>query len=116
MTPNHALFVSALLIALGLCGVLLRRELIMIGFSLQISFIGMVLLFASIAAATQSNEAIALAVFAMLIFAAQSILFCGVVIFAFRHRRSLDVDEMRELRDKIWAIALQLFGLSRLYI
>ena len=79
------------LIFLGLMGLLMRRNLIAIGFSFILIFLG-ILLWLYALKATQ------IALILSFLFSLQILLYGIVVIFVWRNKGTLHIDEIRELR------------------
>ena len=90
--------VAALLVGLGVMGVLVRRNavLLLIGVELILSG-GLVLLVASGATSSSRWEASSvLPLFVITIAAAEVVVALAVILAAFRHRGSIDLDEPLE--------------------
>lgn len=79
------------LIFLGILGLLMRRNLIAIGFCFQLVFLGALLWFIRAGA---EQEAILLS----FVFSLYTLLYTVVVIFVWRQHGSLHIDEIRELQ------------------
>ncbi|MEI6805497.1 MAG: NADH-quinone oxidoreductase subunit K [Myxococcaceae bacterium] len=79
------------LILLGFMGLLMRRNLIALGFSFLLIFLG-ILLWLYLLSATQ------IALILSIVFSLQMLLYGVLVIFVWRNRGTLHIDEIRELR------------------
>lgn len=85
------MFVEIGFILFGLMGLLMRRNLIAIGFSFITIFLGIVL-WLHLLAATQIIFMLSF------VFSLQILLYGIVVVFVWRNRGTLHIDEIRELR------------------
>ncbi|MEI6790171.1 MAG: hypothetical protein WCK42_03205 [Myxococcaceae bacterium] len=85
------MFAEIGLIFLGLMGVLMRRNLIAIGFSFILIFLG-ILRWLYLLQATQ------IALILSFVFSLQILLYGVVIIFVWRNKGTLHIDEIRELR------------------
>ena len=85
------MFVEAGLIIFGLMGLLIKRNLIAIGFSFVTIFLG-VLLWLYLLSATQ------VALVLSIVFSLQILLYGVLVVFVWRNKGTLHIDEIRELR------------------
>lgn len=85
------MFIEVSLIAIGLMSLLIRRNLIAIGFSFVMMFLG-VLLWLYLLGATQ------IALILSVVFSLQILLYGVLVTFVWRNKGTLHIDEIRELR------------------
>lgn len=85
------MFIEAGLIMLGLTGLLMRRNLIAIGFSFVIIFLGILLWLHTLGA-------VQVALILSIVFSFQILIYGAVVVFVWRNRGTLHLDEIRELR------------------
>ena len=79
------------LIFLGLMGLLMRRNLIAIGFSFILCFLG-ILLWLYLLKATE------IALLLSFVFSLQIMLYGVTIVFVWRNKGTLHIDEIRELR------------------
>jgi len=96
--PQHFLLVSALLFALGVVGVLLRRGAITILMSIELMLNAANLAFLTFARQAGTPEAQIYVFFVITLAAAEAAVGLAIVIALFRLRESTDVDEMSLLK------------------
>lgn len=96
MDPLLAL--AALLFVFGLAGALLRRSLLVVLLSIELSVLGAALAFVAFALAR--GDAAGLAKAALLLFfgVSQAALGAAAALAVFRRRATVNLDELRELR------------------
>lgn len=85
------MFTEIGLILLGLMGLLMRRNLIAIGFSFVLIFLGILLWLFLLGATT-------IAFLLSFVFSLQLLLYGVIIIFVWRNKGTLHIDEIRELR------------------
>lgn len=85
------MFVEAGLILLGLMGILMRRNLIGIGFSFILIFLGILVWLNTL-------HANSVALILSFMFGLQMILYAVITVFVWRQKGTLHIDEIRELR------------------
>ena len=78
---------SALLVLIGICGVLSRRNLLAVTLCFHLITLGIALLFST-----------SFALLLLTVFSLQVMVTCGIAIFVYRHSGTLNVDEFRQLR------------------
>jgi NADH-quinone oxidoreductase subunit K len=98
MTPDHVLIVSAILFALGVVGVLLRRGAIVILMSIEIMLNAANLAFITFSRQFDHAEGQIYAFFVMTLAAAEAAVGLAIVIALFRLRESTDVDELNLMK------------------
>jgi NADH-quinone oxidoreductase subunit K len=98
MTPDHVLIVSAILFALGVVGVLLRRGAIVILMSIEIMLNAANLVFITFSRQFDHAEGQIYAFFVMTLAAAEAAVGLAIVIAVFRLRESTDVDELNLMK------------------
>ena len=98
LTTNHFLFVSAAIFVIGLMGVLIRRNLIIILMSIELMLNAINLTFIASARALGSMEGQVIVVFVMTVAAAEAVIGLAIVIAGYRHRQTLDPEEMHLLK------------------
>jgi NADH-quinone oxidoreductase subunit K len=97
MHANSLPELGAALIIIGIIGMLVRRNLLAIVLSAQISLLGIVLLLCTFMAQTPKGAGGSLMLLFTLIFCLQIMLACGLAVFTHRHRGTLKIDELRQL-------------------
>ncbi len=99
----HFLVVAALLFGLGLLGVLVRRNALVVFMSIELMLNAANLTFLAFARfpvrGRPSLDGHAIAFFVIAVAAAEASVGLAVVIAAFRSRGSINVDELRALRN-----------------
>jgi NADH-quinone oxidoreductase subunit K len=95
---SHYLIVSAILFAIGTCGVFLRRNLITILLSIEIMLNAVNLTFIAFARQHGSVDGQIIAFFVMTVAAAEAAVGLAIVIGLFRNRETVNVDEIRLFR------------------
>ena len=98
MTPQHVLIVSAILFALGVLGVLLRKSAIVILMSIEIMLNAANLVFITFSRQFDHADGQIYAFFVMTLAAAEAAVGLAIVIALFRLRESTDVDELNLMK------------------
>jgi NADH-quinone oxidoreductase subunit K len=98
MAIEWYLVLSALLFAIGACGVLVRRSplIILLCLELMLNAGNLALVAFSRSLGNQEGQVFALVV--MVVAACEVVVGLGLIVAMFRRRLPLDVDEIRELR------------------
>lgn len=97
----HILTLAAILFSLGLLGVLLWRTnviMLLIGIEIMLNAAMLVFVGGSLQWGTADGQVFALMIMAMT--SAEVSLALAMVVYLHRRRKSVDVDEFRELRDR----------------
>jgi NADH-quinone oxidoreductase subunit K len=99
MVPlNYYLILSAVIFAIGVLGVLIRRNLIVLLMSIELMLNGVNLTFIAFARFLGSIDGQVMVFFVMAVAAAEAVIGLAIIIAVFRHRQSLDPQEMQLLR------------------
>ena len=99
MVPLHYyLALSAVLFAIGVAGVLIRRDIIVILMSIELMLNAVNLTFIAFARFLGSMDGQVIVFFVMTVAAAEAVVGLAIVISVFRHRRTLDPQDMRLLK------------------
>ena len=98
INPNWVLMLSAILFAIGVAGVLLRRDAVTILMSVEIMLNAANLTFITFARMFDSAEAQIYVFFIMTLAAAEACVGLAIVIALFRLRDSTDVDELNLMK------------------
>lgn len=99
MVPLHYyLIVSAIVFAIGVIGVLIRRNLIVILMSIELMLNAVNLTFIAFSRFLGSMEGQVVVFFVMTVAAAESVIGLAIIISVFRHRQTLDPREMQLLK------------------
>lgn len=99
MVPlDHYLVLSAVVFAIGVVGVLIRRNLIVILMSVELMLNAVNLSFIAFSRFLGSIEGQVVVFFVMAVAAAEAVVGLAIVIAVFRHRQSLDPQELQLLK------------------
>ena len=99
MVPlNHYLILSAIIFAIGVIGVLVRRNLIVILMSIELMLNAANLTFIAFSRFLGSMEGQVVVFFVMAVAAAEAVIGLAIIIAVFRHRQTLDPQEMQLLK------------------
>ena len=99
MVPLHYyLLVSAVVFAIGVTGVLIRRNLIVVLMSIELMLNAVNLTFIAFARFLGSMEGQVAVFFVMSVAAAEAVIGLAIIISVFRHRESLDPQAMQLLK------------------
>jgi NADH-quinone oxidoreductase subunit K len=95
---SHYLVVSAILFSLGVVGVLVRRNAIVIFMSIELMLNAVNLTFVALSRHLQVADGQAFVFFVMVVAAAEAVVGLAIIIAIFRHRESVDVDRANLLK------------------
>src|SRR5512132_4573943 len=99
MVPlDYYLFLSAIIFAICVVGVVIRRNLIVVLMSIELMLNAVNLTFIAFSRFLGSMQGQVIVVFVMAVAAAEAVIGLAIVISVFRHRRSLDPQEMQLLK------------------
>jgi NADH-quinone oxidoreductase subunit K len=98
ITPYHYLVLSAALFAIGMLGVMLRRNVIIIFMSIELMLNAVNINLAAFSQQWQNAIGQVFAVFVIAVAAAEAAVGLGIILAFFRNKETLNVDEMHTLR------------------
>ena len=99
MAPlDYYLVLSAVIFAIGVAGVIVRRNVIIILMSIELMLNAVNLTFLAFARFFGSMDGQVIVFFVMTVAAAEAVIGLAIIISLFRHRRSLDPQEMQLLK------------------
>jgi NADH-quinone oxidoreductase subunit K len=98
VTLNHYLILSAAIFAIGVLGVLARRNLIVVLMSIELMLNAVNLTFIAFSRFLVSMQGQVIVFFVMAVAAAEAVIGLAILIAVFRHRRSLDPQDMQLLK------------------
>jgi len=98
ITLQHYLILSALLFVIGVCGVLIRRNVLIILMSIELMLNAANLALLGFARSMPDHTGHGLALFVMTVAAAEAAVGLALVIAIFRHRGTVNIDEVRSLK------------------
>lgn len=97
-TLAHYLLLSAAVFSIGLLGVMIRRNAIILFMSIELMLNSVNLTFIAFARYRVDLDGHIFAFFIMAVAAAEAAVALAIVLHVFRHKRGLNVDEMQELK------------------
>jgi NADH-quinone oxidoreductase subunit K len=99
MVPlDYHLVLSAIIFAIGVIGVLIRRNLIIVLMSVELMLNAVNLTFIAFSNSLGSMDGQVIVFFVMAVAAAEAVVGLAIIISVFRHRQSLDPQEMQLLK------------------
>jgi NADH-quinone oxidoreductase subunit K len=99
MVPlDYYLFLSAIIFSIGVIGVLIRRNLIVVLMSIELMLNAVNLTFVAFSSFLGSMEGQVIVFFVMAVAAAEAVIGLAIIISVFRHRQTLDPQEMQLLK------------------
>lgn len=99
MDPSAYVILSAILFSLGMLGVLVRRNAIVVFMSVEVMLNASNLAFVSFARMHGNLDGQVIAFFVMIVAAAEVVVGLAIIMTIFRTRRSASVDEPSLLRN-----------------
>ncbi|MEK6562543.1 MAG: NADH-quinone oxidoreductase subunit NuoK [Candidatus Binatota bacterium] len=99
MAPlNYYLVLSAIIFAIGVTGVIIRRNIIVILMSIELMLNAVNLTFIAFSRSLGSMDGQVIVFFVMTVAAAEAVVGLAIIISVFRHRQTLDPREMQLLK------------------
>ncbi|OLC71642.1 MAG: NADH-quinone oxidoreductase subunit K [Deltaproteobacteria bacterium 13_1_40CM_4_54_4] len=99
MVPlNYYLILGAVVFAIGVLGVIVRRDLIVVLMSIELMLNAVNLTFIAFARFLGSMAGQVAVFFVMAVAAAEAVIGLAIIISVFRHRQTLDPQEMQLLK------------------
>ena len=99
MVPlNYYLILSAVIFSIGVLGVLIRRNLIVLLMSIELMLNGVNLTFIAFSRFLGSIDGQVMVFFVMAVAAAEAVIGLAIIISVYRHRQTLDPQEMQLLK------------------
>lgn len=95
---NHYLVVSALLFVIGLFGLLVRRNILMVLLSMELILNAANLSFVAFSAALGDVAGQAVVFFTMIVAAAEVTVGLAIVVLLYRQEKTTDTDKLRKLK------------------
>ncbi len=99
MTLVHLLFLSALLFAIGLAGVIIRRTLVVVLMCLELMLTGANIALVAFSQVQKQFDAQVMTLFVMAVAAAEVAVGLALIVAMFRTRRSIDSTSLNSLKD-----------------
>ena len=98
ITPYHYLVLSAALFTIGVLGVMLRRNVIIIFMSIELMLNAVNINLAAFSHQWQNATGQVFAIFVIVVAAAEAAVGLGIILAFFRNKDTLNVDEMNIMR------------------
>jgi NADH-quinone oxidoreductase subunit K len=98
ITPYHYLVLSAALFMIGVIGVMLRRNVIIVFMSIELMLNAVNINLAAFSQQWQNAVGQVFAIFVIAVAAAEAAVGLGIVLAFYRNRETLNIDEMNSLR------------------
>ncbi len=96
---EHYLFLSAALFIIGMMGVLVRRNLLIIFMCVELMVTAVNLSFVAFAWETNTLDGQAFVIFTVAVAAAEAVVGLAIILVLSRRGKSVDVDDLQALRD-----------------
>lgn len=97
ITIHHYLILSAILFCLGLTGIMLRKNLLVVFMSLEVLMNSINLSFVAFARYYQTLDGHVVAIIVMAIAAVEAAIGLGLVLAFFRNRQSVSTNDLRSM-------------------
>ncbi len=99
MVPlNYYLVLSAIIFAIGVTGVIIRRNIIVILMSIELMLNAVNLTFIAFSRSIGTMDGQVIVFFVMTVAAAEAVVGLAIIISVFRHRQTLDPQQMQLLK------------------
>lgn len=98
MNPTHYLVLGALLFGIGAVGVLIRRNAIVVFMCIELMLNAVNLTFVTFARMQGNIDGVVIALFVMVVAAAEVVIGLAIIMSIFRSRRSASVDDANLLK------------------
>jgi NADH-quinone oxidoreductase subunit K len=98
ITPYHYLALSAALFMIGVMGVMLRRNIIIVFMSIELMLNAVNINLAAFSSQWQNAVGQVFAIFVIAVAAAEAAVGLGIILAFYRNKDTLDVDEMNIMR------------------
>jgi len=98
ITPYHYLVLSAALFVVGLIGVMVRRNIIIVLMSIELMLNAVNINLVAFSALQQNAIGQVFAVFVVAVAAAEAAIGLGIILAFFRNKDTLNIDEMNVLK------------------
>ncbi len=98
ITPTHYLVLSAALFAIGVIGVMTRRNIIVIFMSIELMLNAVNINLVAFSSQLQNAIGQVFAVFVICVAAAEAAVGLGIILAFYRNKETINIDEMNLLR------------------
>lgn len=97
VTIHHYLILSALLFCLGLIGIIVRRNLLIVFMCIEVMMNAVNLSFVALARYFNKMDGHVIAIFVMAIAAVEAAIGLGILISVFRNRQTVNTNDLRSM-------------------
>jgi len=98
ITPTHYVLLSAVLFSIGLVGVLVRRNIIIVFMSIELMLNAVNINLIAFSAEWQNTVGQVFAVFVIAVAAAEAAVGLGILLAFYRNKETVNIDEMNLMR------------------
>ena len=98
ITPFHYLVLSAALFSIGIVGVMIRRNIIVVLMSIELMLNAVNINFAAFSYQLHNAIGQVFAIFVIAVAAAEAAVGLGIILAFYRNKETLNIDEMNTLR------------------
>jgi len=98
ITPTHYMVLSAALFIVGVAGVMMRRNIIIIFMSIELILNAVNINLVAYANQVQNNIGQVFAIFVIAVAAAEAAVGLGIILAFYRNKETVNIDEMNLMR------------------
>src|SRR6187399_1228892 len=98
ITPTHYMLLSAALFIIGVCGVLMRRNIIIIFMSIELILNAVNINLVAFSMQLQNGIGQVFAIFVIAVAAAEAAVGLGIILAFYRNKETINIDEMNLMR------------------
>jgi NADH-quinone oxidoreductase subunit K len=98
ITPTHYMLLSAALFMIGVIGVMVRRNIIIIFMSIELILNAVNINLVALSAPLQNQIGQVFAIFVIAVAAAEAAVGLGIILALYRNKETVNIDEMNLMR------------------
>ena len=98
ITPTHYMLLSAALFMIGVVGVMVRRDIIIIFMSIELILNAVNINLIAFSAALQNDIGQVFAIFVVAVAAAEAAVGLGIILAFYRNKETVNIDEMNLMK------------------
>ena len=98
ITPTHYMLLSAALFIIGVIGVMVRRNIIIIFMSIELILNAVNINLVAYSAQLQNAVGLVFAIFVIAVAAAEAAVGLGIILAFYRNKETINIDEMNLMR------------------
>ena len=98
ITPTHYMLLSAALFIIGVCGVMMRRNIIIIFMSIELILNAVNINLVAFSMQLQNGIGQVFAIFVIAVAAAEAAVGLGIILAFYRNKETVNIDEMNLMR------------------